>query len=1087
MRHKTLSAALVLTLSLFSHSLYLGGAGAGGWTLVGWNNLGMHCMDSDYTVFSILPPYNTVQAHLMDASGRLVRIPSGVTVTYEALADPTGSINSTSANKTTFWLQLFNLFGATLPVDTGLAGSRMPGAANQPQPMRFDASVNAFVAEGIPITPYDDAGQKNPYPMMHLVARAAGGNILATTDIVLPVSDEMDCRACHASGSAAAGQPLDGWIYDADPERDYRLNILRLHDEKNGGSADFRAALDAAGYDSSGLYPTAVDRNKAVLCARCHSSNALPGTGIGTILPLTRAMHAFHAHVLDPTNGQTLDASANRSACYRCHPGGETRCLRGAMGTAVAADGSFEIQCQNCHGTMNRVGSSGRQGWLDEPNCQNCHTGTALNNSGQIRFTSAFGASGLPRVPTDTTFATNPNTPAAGTSLYRFSSGHGGLQCSACHHSTHAEYPSSHRNDNIQALQLQNHVGTISECPTCHNVQPNTVNGGPHGMHPIGQAWANSHEEAVERGGSTACQRCHGRDYGGTVLSRSLGNRTVSTKFGAKQFWRGSQIGCYTCHNGPGSERANPNPAPAVSDDTVAVSNGTPATFPLKASSPGGNPLQLRVVTQPAHGTVGINGTTATYYSLGGYAGADSFTFAASDGALDSNLGTIALDVTQSFLVPFYQTGPSTYTGLAVTNYSGSSANIQFTAFGTDGQPLALPRNPSGFTLQSHAQLAKVGEEIFGTGASPAQGWIRMTADSTEIGCFFQFGSTAQLDGSVAQTQAAKHFRFTRVFEGPKAFHGQDAVTHISIANPTSQPVTLSLNLLGPDPGQVLASTRTESIPASGFLYRSISDLFGQGISVSSAHVDVQVTSGDGAVGFELIEFPGVKTVLGLNAVSEWGASAFYSAQLANTADYFTHIKLTNVSDSPRTISLQGTSDDGTPLAPAAKLRLSAGQSVEQDAVQALALNPAAAVIGSLAVSSDGPGVLGDVLFGDPRSMNFAASFPLQTRRVKQAVFHHVANADGYFTGLALFNPNQAAATVTLEVYAETGAKTGQATLQLGANSRISKLLTQLVPASTGQMRGFITLRSTQPLIAQQLFGDSGMNFLSAVPPGAIQ
>ena len=32
------------------------------WTLIGWNNLGMHCIDSDYSVFSVLPPYNTVNS-----------------------------------------------------------------------------------------------------------------------------------------------------------------------------------------------------------------------------------------------------------------------------------------------------------------------------------------------------------------------------------------------------------------------------------------------------------------------------------------------------------------------------------------------------------------------------------------------------------------------------------------------------------------------------------------------------------------------------------------------------------------------------------------------------------------------------------------------------------------------------------------------------------------------------------------------------------------------------------------------------------------------------------------------------------------
>ncbi len=30
------------------------------WQVIGWNDLGMHCMDgTDFSVFSILPPYNT--------------------------------------------------------------------------------------------------------------------------------------------------------------------------------------------------------------------------------------------------------------------------------------------------------------------------------------------------------------------------------------------------------------------------------------------------------------------------------------------------------------------------------------------------------------------------------------------------------------------------------------------------------------------------------------------------------------------------------------------------------------------------------------------------------------------------------------------------------------------------------------------------------------------------------------------------------------------------------------------------------------------------------------------------------------------
>jgi len=45
------------------------------WTIMGWNNLGMHCMDADYSVFSLLPPYNTIQAQVIDPQGVLVTRP----------------------------------------------------------------------------------------------------------------------------------------------------------------------------------------------------------------------------------------------------------------------------------------------------------------------------------------------------------------------------------------------------------------------------------------------------------------------------------------------------------------------------------------------------------------------------------------------------------------------------------------------------------------------------------------------------------------------------------------------------------------------------------------------------------------------------------------------------------------------------------------------------------------------------------------------------------------------------------------------------------------------------------------------------
>jgi hypothetical protein len=614
------------------------------WTIVGWNNLGMHCMDADFSVFCILPPYNVINAQVVNVPGRLVGGDGGVSVTYQAVADPSGSINTTSVGKGNFWEYVQPLFWLTLQPDMGLPipgpnGFAMPGVNNTPQAMAYDTAADWFAAPGIPITPYDDAGNINRYPMMRLVARY-GATVVAQKDIVLPVAEEMNCRACHGSDAGRAAQPADGWVNLADVEHDYRLNVLRLHDDRQLGTPVFMNALISGKYNPAGLYTTVVVDGNPILCASCHRSEALPGSGQAGIPSLTEAIHTQHAAAVDPVNGMLLDTEANRTSCYYCHPGQETRCLRGVMGSAVAPSGQLSMECQSCHGGMSAVGSPTRTGWLDEPNCQACHTGDALNNSGLIRYTSVFDSGTHMRVAANQRFATTPNTPDAGHSLYRFSRGHGGLYCQACHGSTHAEFPTTDVNDNIFSLQHQGYVGPLAECQSCHGTQPSTVSGGPHGLHPMGQTWVSRHKD----NSGASCRTCHGADYRGTVLSRARGNRTLSA-FGTKTFWRGFQIGCYNCHNGPNSESQNSNRPAAVTSRAVTVAAGASAAIPLQVSDPDGNALTLRVVTQPPHGRVGLSGTVATYFPDPGFSGQEVFTFAAWDGSTDSNLGTVTVTV----------------------------------------------------------------------------------------------------------------------------------------------------------------------------------------------------------------------------------------------------------------------------------------------------------------------------------------------------------------------------------------------------------------------------------------------------------
>jgi len=197
---------------------------------------------------------------------------------------------------------------------------------------------------------------------------------------------------------------------------------------------------------------------------------------------------------------------------------------------------------------MEAVGSHARQGWLDVPNCQSCH------QEGK-RHTEAVTdqMSGTLRAALDTRFATESNTPSQGVSMYRYSEGHGNMQCSSCHGSTHAIYPSSHTQDNLQSIAVQGHEGTISECTACHDSTPRTTSGGPHGMHSVGQYWVNAHKDAAEHN-SGQCKSCHGQDYRGSFLSKTFSARSFKTEWGTKNMAAGHAVSCYDCHNGPSGD-----------------------------------------------------------------------------------------------------------------------------------------------------------------------------------------------------------------------------------------------------------------------------------------------------------------------------------------------------------------------------------------------------------------------------------------------------------------------------------------------------------------------------------------------------
>ncbi len=87
------------------------------------------------------------------------------------------------------------------------------------------------------------------------------------------------------------------------------------------------------------------------------------------------------------------------------------------------------------------------------------------------------------------------------------------------------------------------------------------------------------------------------------------------------------------------------NHAPTAQSQSVTATQGVARLVTLKATDPDGDALSYTVITPPAHGTLAGTPPTVTYTPAANYTGTDGFTFRANDGSLDSNVGTVSIDV----------------------------------------------------------------------------------------------------------------------------------------------------------------------------------------------------------------------------------------------------------------------------------------------------------------------------------------------------------------------------------------------------------------------------------------------------------
>lgn len=393
-------------------------------------------------------------------------------------------------------------------------------------------------------------------------------------------------------------------------------------------------------------------------------------------------------------------------------------------------------------------------------------------------------------------------------------------------------------------------------------------------------------------------------------------------------------------------------------------------------------------------------------------------------------------------VIPSSPHGGNVFSGIALFAPVAMSAVMK--AFDNSGNLILGTgiRNPATISLAAGQQYARMIPGIFGF--SSFDGWIEIEASASGLGVYTATGTLnlQEMDGSVAR-ELSSDFVF---------FHsGATAV----LVNPSTRTANLTITDFGSTTSRLL------TIPARG---RVTTNLAGN---------PIRIRSSEPLAAIEKTNFTNSTAGIGAAALSSEAAQSLVFPHGVVGAGYSSTLTLVNVSNTPQGVSVSfGSASRTTQLAPNAAIRLSLADFLQLSS--STLQTGAVRVTASFAFGSSNA-LLGALDIESPTG--FTILNPLGS--VTEATFVHAAQGGGWYTGIAIAT-GSTAANMVVDVYSASGGAPRSASLTVGANQQVAKVLSELVPGVTTQIGGYIKIRSDQPVWIWGTIGSAEM--IAALP-----
>jgi hypothetical protein len=412
--------------------------------------------------------------------------------------------------------------------------------------------------------------------------------------------------------------------------------------------------------------------------------------------------------------------------------------------------------------------------------------------------------------------------------------------------------------------------------------------------------------------------------------------------------------------------------------------------------------------------------------------------------------------------------------GFAVINPTSSYADVQFTYYGLDGNPVSSGLvNPVRYRVAPKGQVSMRASDLFA--GSRADGWVQVTSATSGLAGYYLSGDFATtLQGAEPATPLSAQIV-------PLLREDQQNHSELVVVNPGNGNSLVTVNFFN-SKGEAIA-TQQQSLNAHAAWRLPISSVVAAADNLSaritsSAPVSVQASIQRNDA---LLYVPGQPV--------DQPAATRVAPHFISGNGYDPVLVLKNPAGSalPVTVTLFG-ENGGPPLqsmdAPTPmSFTIPANGSLSLKTVDITGRVFTPAINGWLRVDTANVPMNGLLVLDQGQVLT---AVPLETTALDRAVYSHIYEEDSVYTGFAFVNPVASTAVVDMMLVADDGKTISQTQINIPPFSKVFKIMRDVLSEARGRNGTYLFVHSSEQIYGVDLVGGAGNTFQATVLPGRV-